>query len=277
MRGLLTERDIEEKIIALVARARGRFGIKEGSTGREACEALRLGLRRGPLPIGQDAMLTEDGVVIVNDRTSWMPRIEFSIFHEIMHHLLEEDGELIGYYTETLRDDDHAYHRAIEQCCHAGAAEFLAPRDRIYQSISEYGFSVDLMERIAAHHRLSIMAAAIRLARYAPVDCYTAVCAYGVSPKFWPPDQTLYVDVSAHHPGMRYPWAHFTPIPRDHLFHQAWEAKQRQEGPSYVPFPSGARIECEYAEAKPVGDRVAGILYLGHPPRKGQLDLGLRL
>jgi Zn-dependent peptidase ImmA (M78 family) len=275
---LMTDGEIAEKIVELVAWARQRYAVPEESTGRETCEALGLGLRRAQLPKGVDGLLTEDRLVVVGTDIAWTSRLEYTIFHEAVHHLLEEHGDLVEYFTDTLRGDDRAFKAAIERCCQAGAGEFMVPRHRVRECIARHGFSVDLVERLAGRHGASIVASAIQVATYAPVDCYVAVCSYGVSPRFWPPNQTLYVDQAAMRPGMRYPWARCAPIPPDHLFHRVWENKRRMDGPSFVPFPhSGQRKPCEHAEAKPLGDRVVGILYDGHPPRKGQLGLNLAL
>lgn len=272
---LLTARKIDQNIVELVAWSRERYGIPEGCTGQDACEALGLRLRVSPLPSRTDGLLTEDGAVVVNEAIVWPSRVEFTIFHEVMHWLLDEHGELIELFAATLGGNPAAHRAAIERCCHAGAAEFLAPRHRVREIIANDGFSVDLVRRLSDQHQLSIIASAIQVAACAPVDCYVAVCSYGVVPEGWPPDQTLYVEQAAMRPEMRYPWARYSAIPRDHLFYQVWHTKCPLAGPSYVPFRSGTRMECEHGEAKPVGERMIGILYRGHPPRSGQLRLGI--
>lgn len=272
---LLTAREIDEKIVELVSWAREHYGIPEGCTGRDACAALGLCLRIEPLPFQTDGLLTKDGFVLINKAIIWPSRVEFTIFHETMHWLLDEHGELIELLADALGGNVAAYRAAIERCCHAGAAEFLAPRQRVREMIASDGFSVDLVQRLSDRHHLSVIASAIQLATCAPVDCYVAVCSYGVAPEGWPPDQTLYVEQSAMRPEMRYPWARYTAIPEDHLFHQVWKTRRPLAGPSYVPFRSGSRMECEHGEATPLGDRVVGILYRGHPPRRGQLGLGI--
>ena len=124
---LLTAREIDQKIVELVVWARERYGIPEGCTGRDACAALGLRLRVKPLPSQTDGLLTKDGVVVINEAITWPSRGEFTIFHEAIHWLLDEDGELIELLAETLGGNIAAYRGAIERCCHAGAAEFLAP------------------------------------------------------------------------------------------------------------------------------------------------------
>lgn len=271
---LLTDAELDANIIELVDRARVRFEIAEGTSGRDACQALKLGLQFASLPQGVDGLLAEDEVR-VNSTIEWRSRVEFTIFHEIIHHLLEDDGEIIDSLTNALANDDKAYRRAIEQCCQTGAAEFLAPQRRVREQIAEDGFSIDLIERLAGCFGTSIIASSIQLAVCAPVDCYVVVCSYGISPRFWPPTQTLYVEQAAMRYGMRYPLARFAPIPEDHLLNKTRERKRPLEESTYVPFPSGKTGMTCFGQAKPLFDRVIGILYLGHPPRKGQLGLGL--
>lgn len=271
---LLTERQIEDKVIGLVARARRRYGIPERCRAGEACQALGLELVRRPLPRGADGMLAPDGKVVVSTAIQWMSRLEFTAFHEIVHHLLEEDGELIEFFTEALRSTPSDYDRAIERCCQIGAAEFMVPRERARALISQHGFSVDLVEPLAGLNGASIAAAAVQLAVCAPVDCYVVVCRRGVSPL--PPNTLgLYVEQAVRRADSRFPLVRGTVIPTEHLFYRVWESRQPFSGPSSVPFRSGKHYPCGYGEARLVGGQVVGILYIGAPPRKGQLSLDL--
>lgn len=271
---LLTEAQIEDQVINLIAQARERYAIPERCRAEVACEAIGLELIRRPLPRGTDGMLTPSGTVVVNTAIEWMSRVEFTAFHEIVHYLLEEDGELIESFTESLRHSPKDYDRAIERCCQLGAAEFMIPRASVRELILQHGFSIDLIEPLAGLNGASIGAAAVQLAVCAPVDCYVVVCRHGVSPL--PPNTFgLYVEQAVRRADSRFPIARGTVIPQDHLFQQVWEDKMPLAGPSSVPFRSGKRYPCDYAEACMIGTQVVGILYLGVPPRKGQLSFGL--
>jgi Zn-dependent peptidase ImmA (M78 family) len=271
---LLTEREIEAKVIDLVALARKRYGTPERCRAQDACQALGLRLVRRELPRGIDGMITPDGRVIVSAAIVWSSRLEFTAYHEITHYLLEEDGELIEFFTEALRGTPSDYERAIERCCQIGAAEFMIPRERARDLIAERGFSVELIEPLAGLNGASIAAAAVQVAICAPVDCYVIVCQHGVSP-LWPHDHGLYVEQAVRHADSQYPLIRGTVIPVDHLLYQVWEIRQPLAGPSKIPFRSGKHYSCDYGEAKRVGGQVVGILYMGVPPRKGQLSLGL--
>ncbi len=269
------ERDIDQKVIRMVADARERFGIPEGCDGETACGRVGLKLRRGFLGPARDGMLVGDNV-IVNRALRWAPRIQFTIFHEIFHRLLEEDGEIIEFYTEILRSDDASYRAAIERCCHQGAAEFLMPRARVREAVRSHGFSVDLIELVADRHGASIVASAIQVARCAPVDCYVVVCAHGRAPGSSPPHPGLFVEYAAAPSRVRYPLVRFSHVHGDNLLAQAWRTGDRVAGITYVPFRSATRrrperrMECR-CDAKRLGDRVLGVLALEDPVPPGQL------
>ncbi len=270
---LLAPRELDQRIVDLVARARNDHGIPEGCAGEIACEKLGLKLRRASLQAGTDGMLAE-GCVIVDREMLWTPRVEFTIYHEIMHHLMDEDGEIIEYFTALLHNDDRAYKREIERCCHKGAAEFLMPRARVVEAIRNEGFSVDLIELLAGRHGASIIASALQLAHCAPVDCFVVLCAHGPIPRGWPRRRGLYVDYVGAPPQRKYMLARFSPVRADHVLADARKARTFAEGKTYVPFPSGNYMPC-YCEAKPLGPFVAGILLFGEVPPQGQMSFDI--
>lgn len=266
-------------MVQMVAEARERYGIPEGCDGETACRKMDLKLRRGPLGPERDGMLAGDHV-IVNQGLRWPPRIEFTIYHEIFHHLLEENGEIIELCTELLRSDDSAYRAAIERCCHQGAAEFLMPQARVREVISSEGFSVDLIELVSGRYGTSIVASAIQLARCSPIDCYVVICSHGRVPRSSPPYHGLFIEYTAAPSRVRYPLGRFSPVCGDHLLAQAWQTRGRVHGISYVPFRSTyrrapeRRMECR-CEANRIGDRVLGVLSLEEPVSPDQLVLPL--
>jgi hypothetical protein len=268
---------LDRKVVEMVADARTRFGIPEGCDGTAACAKIGLTLRSGSLGPARDGLLT-DGNVVVNRTLSWAPRIEFTIFHEIFHYLLDEDGEIIEFYTDLLRSDDSAYKAAIERCRHQSAAEFLMPQARVRDAISSDGFSVELVEFVAERHGASIVASAIQIARCAPVSCYVVICSYGLAPRSSPPHHGLFVEYAAASPQSKYTLGRFSPVQEDNLLVQAWESRGCVKGTSYVPFRSATRkrrenrMEC-LCDAKRLGDRVLGILFLEAPTPPGQLTL----
>jgi hypothetical protein len=270
---LLTSREVDLKLVELVGYARKEHGIPEGCDAETACDKLGLELRRAPLPAGVDGMLT-DNRVIVDRGTRWAPRVEFTIYHEITHHLLNEDGALIEHFTELLRNDDAAYQREIERCCNRGAAEFLMPQSRVTEAIEAEGFSVGLVELIAKRHGSSLIASALQLAHCAPVDCFVVLCSYGLIPKARPYRAGLYVDYVGAPARRKYMLARYSPVRSDHVLAEAWEERRGARGDTYVPYRSGKYMPC-YCEAKPMGPFVAGILSFEELVPQGQMSLPL--
>lgn len=270
---LLTPRELDQRIVDLVARARNDHGIAAGCDGRAACEKLGLKLERGALPTGTDGMLAE-GCVIIDRGVSWAPRVEFTIYHEITHHLLEEDDEIIEHFTELLRNNERAYDREIERCCDKGAAEFLMPQASVAETISNEGFSVELVELISERHGSSIIASALQLARCAPVDCFVVLCSHGFAPRSRPRRPGLYVDYVGAPLRRKYPLARFSVVHGDHVLAHAWEDRCWVEGETYVPYSSGKYMPC-YGEAKPLGPFVAGALYFERPAPQDRWQMSL--
>jgi len=257
----LTPRMLDEKIRALVADARRRHDLPTGCTGAVVCARLGLRLHRAPLPGGIDGLLAGD-CVVVEETLTHRARVEFSIYHEIMHHLIEEDGTLIEYYTARLRRDDRAYHAAIERCCQQGAAEFLLPRARVQAAITVEGVAPHLVGLLADQAGVSLAAAAIQVAHCAPVECYVVLCGAGPA--------GLIVEYAP--TNGRYPLARSSPIPADHPLARSWRAREPATGWSYVPFPSGKRVPCHCAATYRAG-RVIGVLARERPVPRAQLAL----
>jgi len=271
---LLTTREVEQKVIDLVRWARARYNIPVGCGGERACQLVGLRYRRDPLHTKSDGALIE-GCVVVSKAVTWSPRTEFTIYHEILHHLLLEDGELIEFFTSALRSNPHDYEAAIERCCHQGAAEFLMPQDQIREIIAARRFSADLILEIAEKYGASIIAASIQLAVCAPIDCFVVLCSYGPVAR-WPPYTGLHVEYAfPSWRGRRHYWlARFSKVPSDHLIAEAWNAQADGDGPSYVPFPSGKRMPC-HCQARLLHRRICAILALEDGVPESQLALPL--
>ncbi|MCC6627822.1 MAG: ImmA/IrrE family metallo-endopeptidase [Chloroflexi bacterium] len=267
----LTRREEERRIVELVDRVRREHRLAEGCSAADVCACLGLEVTRGVLADDIDGLLS-GRTIVVNERLAWPPRIEFTIFHEIVHHLLDDDGELIEYFTGVLRRDPAAYRAAIERCCNAGAAEFLLPERGVRDLIASDGLSVDLVERLAHRQGASIVAAGLQVACCAPVECYIVLVAEGPIPRVWPPRSGLYLEYAFAQPRVRYPLGRFSPVPHDHLLTAAWREQCPMTGPTYVPFRTGTRVPC-LGEVKPLGRRVIGLLTLGRLVPREQLAL----
>jgi len=271
---------VQRSPIGLQSHPKDRRGSRETSSHGVAREYARFPLLRHPLvraPLGaQDGVIRQRRIVI-NSNVTYEERVEFTIFHEIMHYLIDEDGDLIDYLTSLASSDERAFQRNLERFCDAGAGEFLIPRSRVRGLIEERGFSVDLIAALAETSGASILASAIQLGIYSPVDCYVTVCSYGVGPRS--PSPGLYVDLSSMRPSMKYVVSRYSLVPRDHHFQQVFSTGESYEGRSFVEFQgTGNRIDMCYSEAVKRGSRVLGILYWKQrPSRPGSGQMALYL
>ena len=243
----------------------------------EICSGLGLVVKEVPLSLATDGMITKQKTILINSRIQSKERKRFTQFHEITHHLIDEDGDLISILHDAAWGE---YDKQVERLCNIGAAEFLMPREEFTKLYKQKGFSVELIPFAANYFEGSAIATTIQLAQVAPNSCITAICEYGLisnktarsqgdlfDEKNRTPKPKLHVVYSASSPATKYWLARDTDIPDDHLIHQAFLEAQPLEGESYVPFRSGNRMPCD-CEALPDKDRnrVYALFHLIPPP-----------
>ena len=278
--------DMETHVIKLVRNAVGKCASTKSLTFDQICAVLGLDVKEGRLPPKVDGIL-QGRTILINSRIQNKERKQFTRFHEVVHHLINEDGELISTLHDATWNQNGEYKKQLERLCNIGAAEFLMPREKFTQLYKEKGFNVQLIPFAANHFRSSAIATTIQLAQVAPNSCITAICENGLIPNATVPSQShffdaeelttnpkLHVVYSASSPAAKYGLARDTNIPDDHLIYQAFLEAQPLEGKSYVPFRTGNQIPC-YCEALPDKDRdrVYVLFHLTPPPNPAQLDL----
>ena len=252
----------------------------------QICAVLGLDVKEGRLPPKVDGIL-QGRTILINSRIQNKERKQFTRFHEITHHLINEDEESIAMLHEMPWSRDDEYEIQLERLCNIGAAEFLMPREKFTKLYKAKGFNVELIPFAANYFESSAIATTIQLAQVAPNSCITAICEYGLisnetaqsqCPLFDEENRTpkpkLHVVYSALSLATKYWLARGTNIPDDHLVHQAFLEGQPLEGQSYVPFRSGNQMPC-YCETLPDKDRnrVYVLFHLTPPPNPAQLDL----
>ena len=272
--------DINTHVIRLVRDTVREYASTEIPDFDEICFGLGLDVKEVPLSPERDGMIINQRTILINSSIQSQERKRFTQFHEVMHHLIDEDEELISVLHDATWDQNGEYERQIERLCNIGAAEFLMPREEFTKLYKEKGFNVELIPFAANHFRSSAIATTIQLAQIAPNSCITAICEYGsilhetapaqkhlFNKEDATPKTKLHVVYSASSPTMKYGLARGTNIPDDHLIHQAFLEAQHLEGESYVPFRSGNRLPC-YCEALPDTDknRVYALFHLIRPP-----------
>ena len=241
----------------------------------EVCANLGLDMKETELPSRIDGML-KGKTILINSKIQSEERKRFTQFHEIMHHILKNDEDLIAALTEHAYNQDGEYDRQLEKFCNIGAAEFLMPSEEFRKLYEQKGFNVELILYAAHHFKSSTIAATIQLAQVAPNKCITAICEFAtngsISPetnlfneKYLSAKSRLHVTYSALSPTAKYPLAKNTVIPNDHLIHDAFLEDKMVEGKSWVPFRSGKNMPC-HCEALADGERVYVLFHLS-PPR----------
>ena len=270
--------DINSHVIKLVQNTVRKYASTTVPDFDEICSSLGLVVKEAPFSPARDGFRTKQGTILINSRIRSKERKQFTRFHEIVHHLIDEDEDLISVLHEATWDQNGEHDRQIERLCNIGAAEFLMPREEFTKLYKEHGFSVELIPLAANHFGSSAIATTIQLAQVAPNSCITAICDYGLVSNETAPSQShfldedeattnprLYVAYSASSPMTKYSLARRTSIPPDHLIHHAWLENQPLKGDSYVPFQSGNRMPCN-CEALPDANRVYVLFHCDPPP-----------
>ena len=276
--------DINTHVIKLVQDAVRKYASMEIPDFDEICSGLGLNVKEEPLSLGLDGIL-QGRTILINSHIQNEERKQFTRFHEVVHYLINEDGELISILHDATWGQNGKYKKQLERLCNVGAAEFLMPREEFTKLYKEQGFSVELIPFAANRFGSSTIATTIQLAQVAPNSCITAICEHGLisnktaqsqghlfNEKIRTPKSKLHVVYSASSPATKYWLAKDTNIPDDHLIRQAFLEGRPLEGDSHVPFRSGNQGPC-YCETLPDKDRVYVLFHLTPPPNPTQLNL----
>lgn len=117
-----------------------------------------------------------NGYVIKVNQSHNLARQNFSCAHEIGHILvselkLERYIQSIEYRTFDPQGEQEARETARERLCDAAATELLMPESVFRKYLSGFGVSVHSIERLANIFRVSVQAAAIRIAEVSTERC----------------------------------------------------------------------------------------------------------
>lgn len=269
--------DVNTRVIELVQETVRNHASAEIPCFDELCAGLGVKVEERPLPLGRDGMQIEK-TVIINSRIQSEARKQFTRFHELMHYLLNEEGELLSALHDATWNQKGEFERQVERHCNFGAAEFLMPRAVLMKLAQNVGFHVRLIPIAAEHFGSSAIAMTLQLAHVAPYACLTAVCEPGGGPNQTPlvpvslldggsrsRKQMLRVVYTASSAATKYRLAKDTRIPCDHLIYRAFLQARMLEGESRVPFRSGKHPPC-YCEALPIGNSVYVLFHLRSRP-----------
>lgn len=278
--------DLKRHVIELVQETVRKYASNENSNlFHKICSDLGLDVKEVALPDEIDGML-EGKTILVNSKIQSEARKRFTLFHEMMHHLINEDGILISELHDLTINKKEHYKRQLEKFCNIGAAEFLMPRKAFTKLYQEKGFNVELILNAADYFKASTIAATIQLAQVAPNKCIATVWEYGPllnnstrlhDSLFTTENEStnkakLHVVYSASSPAASHRWlAKYTTFPDDHLITQAFREDKTIKDKCYIHLPSW-KEEC-ICEALPYKNRVFVLFHLTLPPSSDQMTL----
>lgn len=268
--------DMKGHVIKLVQAAVTEYSSTENPDLDEICAGLGLDVQEAVLPNKIDGML-KGKRILINSRIRSEERKRFTQAHEVMHYLLNKDGELISFLHDLTFNQNGECDRQLEKLSNIGAAEFLMPSEAFTKLYEKEGFNVKLIPFAASYFKSSPIAATIQLAQVARSKCIAAICERGLGPNETvsraclfdeeniATKRKLHVVYSAPSPTTKYWLAKYTEIPGDHLINQAFLQTQSVKEKSYVPFRSGKKMPCS-CEVLADGNRVYVLFHLSPPP-----------
>jgi len=118
--------------------------------------------REAPLA-GRDGLLEPASKTILLAAGQPATRQRFTLAHEVMHHLIESDGDLLSDLHDVY--EGRALEVALERLCNLGAAEMLIPGEQVAREAAAAGPNPRLVWELAGRHGVSEAAAAVALSR----------------------------------------------------------------------------------------------------------------
>jgi len=276
----LSEKQLRERVIELVHHARKPLPENASNVDIEQCFGLQI--CEDDLPLDKDgAFLEIESKIIINRNVTSVERKKFTVYHELVHHLLRRDATLYSYLHDAY-EDSVTFDKTIEIICNVGAAEFILPRDLVRDLINSVGFSLKLVPLLCQNGSVSGPAALIQLIQCAPNHCYGVVCELGLPPTstyvnqqtFIPsvPANSLYILYAIGSSSAKYSISRFTPIPKDHILVRALSESDLIKGIDKIPFRSGTDWRVPI-EAICFRGNVYGIFNVTSAPSRQQLKL----
>ena len=276
-RGIATFDDVGKRLSSSIAEIRESFPDSSNytySTNNPIARSLGL-IVSEQAGIGDDGYISDNEIVINRDIT-YLERKNFSLFHEISHHLISTDDEIISFLMEFHAGKEEEYKRYIESLCNLGAGEFLAPIDKIREQITGKKFSIILLKELEGIFPASKPAIIFQLARAASHKCTLVVIDWGSPPQTLGQqfDNMLSVPVSrdqyfilysATSKRNKYRPGRYTIVPKHHILRNAFDEQSFITGRDFIPYKSeNQNHKCD-CEAMYYHGKVFGLFYLERP------------
>jgi len=245
------EKTLAQMTCDLVAAERIKLVSAHKTTHRDIANFYGLSVEQIHSQQNQDGMLVEDRIIL-NTGGRGEERMNFTFYHEVTHHLIRTNDDLLSLIHEVPGDVD----TMIERLCNIGSAAFLVPPDELDPFLAENGFSVTAIPPLCEKYKASGLVVAFQMINHARHDCYlvvgtpttTVVEELPLMPRAEIPARSrvvLSVLYSAASPRAKYSIARETVIPHEHLIYSAYNEASHVKGPSFIPFRGGNRMPAE--------------------------------
>ncbi len=235
--------DLRPKVIAL---AQGYRKAHAPLTPERLAGGIGASLSYGKLPEGKFGALVPEQNHILIDQDSPPRRQRFTLAHEVMHVLIQQDDDLLSDLHEAYAGSE--LEKELEALCNLGAAEMLLPSEIVDAALSRKGQSPRLIPELAELHQVSEEVAIIALAERGPTP--SIVLMAGSKP--------LRVYFSAKHPRISGRVSRGAGFRRDDPLVVAFETGLPQKIKTTLPnhavlysleaYPKGGRVYAVYKE-----------------------------
>lgn len=275
-------RDVENQIRHRVNQIRNEFDDKCAFTyPHSICIAQSLGLTVKEIVIeGKQDGFLHDRTIVLNRTIKYEERKSFTLFHEVTHHLLDGEDEIISFLMEYHAGKDWEYSQYIERLCNLGAAQFLAPLDQVQDAVRTKKYSIKLIAELDTILPASKPALLFQLAQVTPHKCTLVIVEKGDIIESSPSPKLLNIDANripnyytlytATSPSNKYRPGRFVTIPKHHILRNAFKSTDLLVGEDYIPYKSGNQNHKCYCEGLLIGSKVYGLFNLEPPHNKDQ-------
>lgn len=196
--------------------------------------------------------------IVLNSLIKNQERLNFTFYHELIHHLVEHDDEILTLLADAYIVSDYD---TMERMCNAGAAELLMPSEDIRQIMLQRGFSTALIPELCERYDASSIAIAFQMVNCAVHDCYlviaeTQMIVLRTEPRQTPmlnikhnniPQKRLIIIYSGASSSAKYSIKRPQILPNDSLLYEVLHVNESVQGDSKLPFASGKgwNVSCD--------------------------------
>lgn len=272
-----SDSQLRERVINLVQKS--RESLPDSPSGSDIEKRYQLVVQEEILPHDKEgAYLEQESKIIINKLITSVERRLFTLYHELVHHLIRLDDDLYSYLHDAYPKTSD-FDRVIELVCNIGAAELILPREIVRNVIDQKGVSLNLLHELCGYRMVSGPAALIQLVQNAPNQCYGVVCEMGNSKATEDSNQqayipntfsnVLYILYAIWSPSVQYSLSRYTIIPSTHMLSKEANSQKLVKGFDRIPFRSGKewQVPCEVVAFR---NKVYGLFHVTQPPNAQQ-------